>query len=227
MLYELHEKVVLVKDTQIEKQLSSNLDDVSLKETAIKEREDVIAEYRCEHEFIQKAAASFALFLKKHSITAYNDATFQYIDMLIQDEEMKVLSGGNAFKLNRARYQEYINLLESEMAREGTAQLLDEAGVEELATQLYQLKHYGNDLSALRNVVSKVHSAMYRELPFRVQRQSSVVARDDDGRIARGRNIENFHEQAPQTTGVAIPGKATFWKSKPVNRFLSSIKKQF
>lgn len=50
VLYELREEMATVTDTEIEKQIKKNADDVTLKVTAASELEQVIKEYKIEHE---------------------------------------------------------------------------------------------------------------------------------------------------------------------------------
>ncbi|EHL03003.1 hypothetical protein M7I_0974 [Glarea lozoyensis 74030] len=120
VLYELHEQTGIVKDLEIEKQLNDHADDLTIRQAATYKAEKLINEYEGEHAQIQKAAAQFGLFLKKYSITPYNDATLDYLDVLIKEENGKVQAGGNTRKLDtlkkdRAKHVEIIKVLTESM----------------------------------------------------------------------------------------------------------------
>lgn len=164
-----------VTDTEVQRQLQANANDVTLREAAVKALDTLIAEYKDEHETIQTAAARFGIFLKKYSITPYNDATLEYLDMLIRDEEAKVQVGGNKKRLedlmdDRRKHEELVKVLTRNMDNNFHAkyQVLNEAGVERLVDQLYRLKHFGKNLKSVKNTIATAHRATNRERPFRV-----------------------------------------------------------
>ena len=164
----------MVTDTEAERLFLLNESDIVVKQAALEQAETVIEEYRAEHAKIQEAAARFGIFLKKHAITPYNDATLEYLDMLIDEEKQKSLVSRKKVKLkalrnSRATHVELVKTLESSMAvRDGAAQL-DEAGVEALVQSLYDLEHFGQMLRDVKEGVVKAYEATYRERPFRVQ----------------------------------------------------------
>ncbi|KAH8808796.1 hypothetical protein F5884DRAFT_753313 [Xylogone sp. PMI_703] len=178
VLYELHEHTVTVTNREIEKQLKMHADEVTLRETAIKEKKALIEEYRQEHHQIQEAAAEFGLFLKKYSITPYNDATLAYLDFLIQDEEVKVNAGGSRQKLqdlkqDRDKHKALIKVLEDNMAHNSSCKPLTELGVDQTVRHLYSLNHFGKNLKILKTSIAIAHQATYRERPYRVKNHSS------------------------------------------------------
>ncbi|KAI0910960.1 hypothetical protein F4823DRAFT_340271 [Ustulina deusta] len=177
VLYELEEYTETVLDPEVQRQLQANANHVALRETAIENLNSLIAEYKDEHEKIQHAAASFGVFLKKHSITPYNDATLEYLDMLIRDEEAKVQVGGNRTRLgslidDRARHEELVKVLTRNMNNKVSSQygVLDEASVVRNVKELYELKHFGKNLHAVKNTISSAHQSTYRERPYRVKK---------------------------------------------------------
>lgn len=180
VLYELREHIATVKDSEIERQLSLHADDVSLKQTAIEKHKKMTKEYRSEHEQLQKAAAQFGIFLKKNSITAYNDATLAYLDLLIEEEHAKVQQGGNRRKLHglkedRQKHVELVEVLTLSMANDTNGQPLNEADVEKLVRRLYNLKHFGSNLESIKRGIVEAHEATYREMPFRVQGHGNSI----------------------------------------------------
>ncbi|KAI8635426.1 hypothetical protein F5Y19DRAFT_482655 [Xylariaceae sp. FL1651] len=178
VLYELEEYMATVTDTEVERQLQENANDVVLRQTAIKNLDTLIAEYKDEHEKIQHAAASFGVFLKKHAITPYNDATLEYLDMLIRDEEAKVQVGGDRLRLetlidDRAHHEELVKVLTRNMNNNLGSQydsVLDQAGVARKVKELYQLKHFGKNLQAVKDTIASAHQSTYRERPYQISK---------------------------------------------------------
>ncbi|RDL35743.1 p-loop containing nucleoside triphosphate hydrolase [Venustampulla echinocandica] len=175
ILYELHEQPGTVTDLEIEKQLKDHADDITLRQTAITNTDQLVNEYKNEHAQIQEAAAQFGLFLKKWSITGgYNDATLEYLDILIKEEEGKVGAGGskkklNALLLDRAKHVEIVKILEHNMKYDPNARLLNEQEVDALVRKLYNLKHFGKNLRKVKQAITAAHEATYRERPYRVK----------------------------------------------------------
>lgn len=175
VMYELEEQTVTVKDEAIEEGLRKNANDVTLKETAIQHLTEKIAEADYEYKEIQDAAVRFGLFLKKNSITPYNDAMLAYLDHLIKEETEKVqIAGGDRDRLDnllrhRLEHVQQVEVLTKSMASGGNEELLDEAGVEDLVEHLYKLKHWGKNLRDIKNNAEATHQAAYRERPFRPQ----------------------------------------------------------
>jgi len=83
----------MVTDAEAAQRFQQHSSDMMVRQTAITSRDALVVEYQAEHTRIQEAAARFGLFLKKHSITPYNDATEAYLDMLIQERSRSRASG--------------------------------------------------------------------------------------------------------------------------------------
>lgn len=183
VLYELIEYTATVKDDEIENQLKKHADDVTLRQTAIKQLKELIREYEEEQDKIQEAAAQFCIFLKKHSLTPYNDATLEYLDFLIKEERAKIQAaeakgfwaGANLKKLealeeDRRKHEELIKVLTSHLdSNDKNWQPLTEEGAEKLVKKLYGLKHFGENLRSVKQAIAAAHEATYREIPFRVR----------------------------------------------------------
>jgi hypothetical protein len=67
-------------DKNVEAELERHANDITLKKTAIESKKRFIKEAENEKREILDAAARFGLFLKKNSITPYNDAMIEYLD---------------------------------------------------------------------------------------------------------------------------------------------------
>ncbi|KAJ8130220.1 hypothetical protein O1611_g3412 [Lasiodiplodia mahajangana] len=175
VLYELEEYMTTVTDVEVERQLRKNAHDVALRQTAIKKLNSLIEEYKAEHEMIQDTAARFALFLKQHSITPYNDAKLAYLEMRIREEEAKVRIGGNrtdldTFMNDRAHYEKYVEVLTRMNDKYSSRYLaLNEVDVARNVEELYDLKHFGKNLQSVKNTVSSAHQSTYRERPYRIK----------------------------------------------------------
>lgn len=176
---ELEEKMVTVKDEAVEERLAKNECDITLKEAAIQNLKNKIAEARYEYKEIQDAAVRFGLFLKKNSITPYNDAMLAYLEHLIKEEVDKVnVAGGGRERLegllrHRLEHLQQVEVLTKNMESGSNNELLDEAGVEDLVEHLYQLKHWGKNLRDIKDNAEANHLATYRERPYRLQGRNS------------------------------------------------------
>ncbi|KAL7786204.1 hypothetical protein V8C37DRAFT_419623 [Trichoderma ceciliae] len=182
VLYELSETKIGVIDIEIERQLKANADDVTLRQTGIARLDQNIEEYNQELDEIRRAAARFCLFLRKNAITIINDATLDYLDMLIQDEKGKIEAGnerGIPMGANRKRLQAlqddrqiHIQLVETfkQNMIDPTCtddMLLDEQGVGALVKNLYELKHFGENLEHIKYVIDSSLEETSRERPYR------------------------------------------------------------
>lgn len=153
--------------------LCKNTSDIQLKEAAIKSLENKVAVARYEHKEIQKAAARFGLFLKKNSITPYNDVVLVYLDHLIKKETARMVAGGRGSRLldslqrNRREHLQNVDILSKNMTKGLTEELLDEARVEDPVDHLYRLKHWGKNLREMKDQVEATHLSCYREKPYR------------------------------------------------------------
>jgi len=168
-----------VEDESVKELLAKNASDIVLKEAAIKNLENKIAEADYEYKEIQDAAVRFGLFLKKNSITPYNDAMLAYLDHLIKEEMDKVqIAGADRERLDnllrhRREHVQQVEVLSKNMDSGSMEELLDEAGVEALVEHLYRLKHWGKNLRDIKNKAEEAHLDSYRERPYRPQGRSS------------------------------------------------------
>jgi len=226
-MYELREQMATVTDSAIEKQLKTHADDVTLKQTAIKELQNVTKEYEWEHKQVQQAAAQFGLFLKRNSLSPINDATIAYIDFLIAAEKDKIEAGGNKQKLraleaDRREYLETIKVLTVNMESNANFKALDEEGVSRLVKELYKLKHFGKNLQSVKNVVATAHQATYRERPYRVQRTNPSYSRSLFHGIFGQQQPHSHHGGIPHATPMVI----STMRSLPSNLTLDQAAKR-
>jgi hypothetical protein len=194
-LYDLEEETRTVEDPRIKSMIESNASDEATKAAAIDHRRKLSEEYKGEYKQIQQAAARFGVFLSTHSITAYNDKTIEYLDLLIKQEKEKV---GNAqgpvrkklesLETSKAEYLEFQAAVKANLhgGRAGgktrnDLQPLDQAGVTRLVQRLYSLPHFGNNLRKVRNTIVSASAATYRERPHTVRMKKGKKGRSASG----------------------------------------------
>lgn len=177
VLYELHEETVTMIDNGIQQQLANHADDITLKQTAITQKEKRVSEYRQEREIIRDAAAKFCVFLKNNSMAPYNDALIAYLDFLIKEEQAKVQTGGNDKRLlslteERHKHKEAIEVITRNMNSSAAWNDLSEGGVDRMVQSLYNLKHFGDNLKTMKQGIATAHQATYRERPHTITRRN-------------------------------------------------------
>jgi len=168
ILYELRPEQHTIKSKDAEARLNAANSDMERKKIAIDEKKAFIAAIKAEHDEIDRAAIRFCIFLKKNSITPYNDATLDYLDFMIKEERGKVAVGGDAAKLEdleryRDQYQEKVKILTTRMQKGDDSVLLSEEEVYAEVKKLYSLKYYGQQLSQIKSIVNSAHSDTFRE----------------------------------------------------------------
>jgi hypothetical protein len=175
--YETQEKMKTVRDPTVAAQLKANESEITIKQTAIDNIMRKLQEAQREHATIQDAAARFGLFLKKNAITPYNDAMLDYIDHQIKQEKEKVVLHDVSPKQleglikRRQEYEERIDSIKRSIAAGTGEEVLDENGVEELVEELFQMKHWGQNLQDVQEVATAAEEAAYRERPYAVTRR--------------------------------------------------------
>jgi hypothetical protein len=160
-------------DEAVNRDLIQNATDIQLQEQAIKMKQTAIEEFKLEHREVQEAAIQFGFFLKRHAITPYNDATLEYVDHLIDQEKIKIHSGGEKaalekLKVYRAEHVEKVKILTKAMERGDTNEVLGDQGVRQLIDGLYGLPHFGEDLKKIVATNEKAAEATFREKSFNV-----------------------------------------------------------
>ncbi|KAM0553118.1 hypothetical protein ACHAPJ_007667 [Fusarium lateritium] len=201
VLYELKEVKVQVKDSEIERRLKANANDVTLRLEAIERARVLQEDFRYEHQQLREATARFLAYLKRHAITPINDATEAYYNELIKAEENNIQAGKDA-KMNVDGYKKRLeHLIEDREAhlqltetikqnmhapREPVERLLTQQGVEELVEKLYNLNHWGKNLRIIKNIITTSKNAAYRERPIRGSLYSSRRAENGDTGVNEG-----------------------------------------
>ncbi|KAK3294226.1 uncharacterized protein B0H64DRAFT_343451 [Chaetomium fimeti] len=156
------------ENKDVSRELIKHASDIELQQEAIRLRETAIAEFRLEHTQVQEAAIQFGFFLKRHAIEPYNDATVEYVDHLIQQEKLKIKSGGKKKALSmlekyKAEHLQKVAALTQAMARGDTDLVLDDQGARQLVDSLYGLPHFGKDLQKIVQVNEMAADAVFRE----------------------------------------------------------------
>lgn len=185
VLYELEEYTIDVNDETIEKLILSKATEAEKKEAAITRHKKLAAEYQGELDQIQEAAAYFCLFLRRNAITPINDATLEYLQILIKNEEGKIAAGEaggllvdenrrtlQALRNDRERHLQLLAALKASMGNDsdGQSQALTEAEVSKAVQRLYALPRFGEMLKDVKDDIASAHQATYRERPYRVDK---------------------------------------------------------
>ncbi|RPB20399.1 hypothetical protein L211DRAFT_813285 [Terfezia boudieri ATCC MYA-4762] len=179
ILYELRpeQKVIRSKDT--ERKLATATTEMEKKAIAIADKQKFIAAIKGEYEKIEGDAIRFSLFLKKNSITPYNDATLDYLGFMIKEEKGKVAVGGDPTKLDnlekyRVQYQQQVKILSERMESGKDCELLTAQEVHKRVQELYNLHYYGTQLRQIQSVVRKTHGDTFREESHNVRVKSRI-----------------------------------------------------
>lgn len=156
------------RDAATDRDLIQNADKIQLREEAIRMKKEAIEEFKLEHRQVQEAAIQFGFFLKRHAITPYNDATIEYLDMLIDQERQKMKAGGSAqrrskLEKEKAEYLQRVEVLEKAMEQGDESKLLHDADVAQLVNRLYSLPHFGDDLRNIVKIQERAADSTHRE----------------------------------------------------------------
>jgi GTPase SAR1 family protein len=200
------------ENKDVSRELIKHASDIELQQAAIRLRETAIAEFRLEHTQVQEAAIQFGFFLKRHAIEPYNDATIEYVDHLIQQEKLKVKSGGRKRALSmleryKAEHLQKVAALTRAMARGETDMVLDDQGARQLVDSLYGLPHFGKDLQKIVQVNEMAADAVFREKSCNVSagrhwgRTERPRARQGSVRGQPDKPFYSTTAQNPATTG--------------------------
>jgi len=168
IMYELMPEQHIIKSKEAEARLNAANSDMERKKIAIDEKKAFIAAIKAEYDKIDHTVIRFCIFLKKSSITPYNDVALGYLAFMIREERGKVAVGGGATKLEdleryRDQYQEKVKILTTRMQKGDDSVLLSEEEVYAEVKKLYSLKYYGQRLSQIKSIVNSAHSNTFRE----------------------------------------------------------------
>ena len=183
VLYELRPgwKTYMSDDTQMK--LKAAVSDMEKKKIAIAEKEAFIAAIKAEYNEIEQAAIQFCLFLKKNSITSYNDTTLDYLAFMIKEEWGKVAAGRDPTKLDnlekyRNQYQEQVKILTERMQKGTGFEVWTEQQLRQHVDRLSLLKYYGSQLQQIKTVMKKTHGNTFREESHPVRIKSRLWTKD-------------------------------------------------
>ncbi len=210
------------------------MSEIQLKEAAITSLGAQVREAEAELDQIRDAGIRFALFLKKNSITPYNDAMIAYLDEMIKEERQyvehakthNIQAERNEQRLknlerSKHSYIQRIDLLERHMNESDNAEMLDEQGVDDLANQLYELKNWGKNLHHLRGMLdwSKMNDFREQQCRPKVSKmwQALGCIADTASSAVRGLEPSELDYRTPKITTPqdlivpkeTIPGKTS------------------
>jgi len=116
IMYEYTQFQRQVVDANVEKQIRDKSSKIEIKQST-QSLEDRIKKLEAEKLEVAEVSAKFGCFLKHNAIAAYNDATFNYLEHLIQVEKGHVSAGGDksvlaGLKKMKSMYAEETRILE-------------------------------------------------------------------------------------------------------------------
>lgn len=218
--YELKPQTEMVDDEFVQRELRTNANLIQVKEGIIESRKRFIRECGAEYEEVKKAATEFTIFLRKNSITPYNDATLEYLDFLIKEEKEKVQVGGSRDKLDdfewyRTEHEQMVAVLSQDVGS-GKVRALSEKDVQGVVQKLYSMPHFGRDIRKIIEIVDETGGPVYREKPYRMNcfYLGSWVG------CLLPKNIESnpsrsLQHQQPQRRKSVATGTSNNWQSSP------------
>ncbi|KAK3487538.1 uncharacterized protein B0T23DRAFT_363533 [Neurospora hispaniola] len=171
--YDYRSMTYKYKDKNIAQDLIERATRLELQQKAIDMRKEAVAEFKLEYAQVQEAAIQFGFFLKRHAIEPYNDATIEYVDHLINQERLKIKSGGKKDTLEmlekyKAEHIQKVKVLTEAMDRGDSDRVVDDQGVRQLVDSLYGLPHFGEDLRRIVTVNEKAAEGSFRERSYNV-----------------------------------------------------------
>ncbi|RGP69995.1 hypothetical protein FSPOR_4285 [Fusarium sporotrichioides] len=206
ILYELKERKVQVKDTEVERRLEANTNDITVRQEGIRKIKDLQNEYEEEREQLRTAMVRFVAYLKEHAITAVNDRTENYYTELIRNEKNKIQRAKDrkmnvdfnikkleGLKQDLAAHLELTKTIKHNIRapRDSSDKLLTKEGVRKLIQDLYDLPHFGKDLQKLKIDIVSSHETNNRE---RLHRRERSRGRKD---VASGQHVEDRDGPGP------------------------------
>ncbi|KAH7173325.1 uncharacterized protein B0J16DRAFT_311119 [Fusarium flagelliforme] len=204
--YELEERKARVKDTEVERLLKANTDDIEVRQAGIRKFQDLQQEYVHEQKQLRRAAVRFVVYLQRHAFTTINDATEKYYHQLIEVEESKIQFGKDKRlnvdpsikKLKRLKrdlnaYLELNETINRDMRDPcgSSDEPLDKDGVQKLKHDLYNLKHFGHSLKKMKIDIGACQEiGLPVRSPCRAKSQERKPDRSGDGGARHSRRRE-------------------------------------
>ena len=168
--YEMKRERVRVIDKDKQKLLNENQNSKAVLDNFIRRLETYIEELKNEQAVITNICAQFGCYLKKNSITPFNDAVDSHLDMLIWQEEGKCPPNQSAIKNlegMKEKYQQDKMVLCRAMEQPDSSniQYISEPGqVDELQQRLFDLKHNGQSLREIFEANRRARDERYNDL---------------------------------------------------------------
>jgi len=173
LTYDMREKTIVEGGDEVARRLQERRDTIDPKIELVEKKIRRVEEFKEEQKLIQEACSQFSFFMKKNSITPYNDATAAFLREQMAEEKKK-LGGGNLERLRRLQesleqHERMVNDLKNSMDRGDGRVMLDENGIEKKLQTLYDLPHFGKDLQQIKEAVDRTREATRREKPHDIQ----------------------------------------------------------
>ncbi|EAQ91200.1 hypothetical protein CHGG_03135 [Chaetomium globosum CBS 148.51] len=203
LTYDLRERTVIEGAEEVAKRLQDGHDTIKPVRELVKEKTRRVEQFKEEQKLIQEACSQFSFFMKKNSITPYNDATAAFLKEQINEEKKKVNpTSGETERLRRLQeslrqHEKMVGDLKRSMDRGEGNEILEENGIEKWLKTLYDLPNFGRDLQKIKEVVDRTREATFREKPHPIR----VGAHWPHGSSGRRRELKQSWSPSPATPG--------------------------
>ncbi|RGP67000.1 hypothetical protein FLONG3_8658 [Fusarium longipes] len=231
ILYELKQRKVQVKDTEVERRLKANTDDITVRQEGIRNVQKLQVQYEDERDQLRTAMVRFVAYLKRDAITLINDKTEDYYNELIKNEENKIQRGKDGrmnvdvnikrlkgLEQDRDAYLELTETIKRNMMapRSSSDKPLIEEGVKTLIQDLYSLPHFGKDLKKMKSDIVSSHDTIGRRRSHRRvksrERKDVTFSQGVDERDESSRRRETEAGSRRGSTRESWP-RLAFWRS--------------
>ncbi|KAI2625315.1 hypothetical protein GGS26DRAFT_197102 [Hypomontagnella submonticulosa] len=144
--YEIRMEQKEMQDSRIVERIRSKEDAKKAIAESIQGLERFMKEIETEEQIVKNALAKFGVYLDKHAIVAYNDATINYLDYLIKDADRNGDQGlVLALEDQKLAYETQLKEVKAAIIA-GKSSTPDEGSLEATISTLYDIKYYGPEL---------------------------------------------------------------------------------
>ncbi|RIA85229.1 hypothetical protein C1645_782329, partial [Glomus cerebriforme] len=160
----------IIKDENVESQISENMSDQEIKKAIVKEYQKMRDQLQKEQQKINEISLKFAQFLRQNAIAAFNDAYADYLDHFIEEEKVKksadpsydesILEG---LKTTRDSYMKQVEVIKKAIENNDPSRPpIKPEQIAKLEQQLYNLPLNGLTLKKLKYEAERSQTDIFR-----------------------------------------------------------------
>jgi predicted GTPase len=162
LLYDLEEYTEQVIDLTVQKDMDIINGEIRARRDLLQHYNRQIRETNDERKEIQSAVSRLTAYIKRNSIAAYNNAAYEYLEMLIRTEQQKIVDSSNTLRLQRLiqdrdGHQELVRLLTTHLDKRADI-LENNAATDQTMVDatMKQLSNLQNSGSNVRHILSNI-----------------------------------------------------------------------